>query len=181
MATGGGLDLAARLAARGRQSPKSTDFGRECGPPGPSALSSVEGSGAVRGQMQGFVASVLRGRTVAELREVCRLQDVPSVGLKEDIIRRLLDPDCVSGQEASPASKGSPKRRRVSRLPRDSPASELRPSLGSGSSPLFAKSAEQEATSTPPREAMPEVRRRRMSVKGPGFPIPQKSPVAQTC
>jgi len=82
-------DLAARLASRGVKAPAVDDIGRICGPSGPVKLHDDDGSDHVRGQMQSFLAAVLRGRTVPELREVCLLAGMETCGAKADLVRRL--------------------------------------------------------------------------------------------
>lgn len=82
-------DLAARLASRGVEPPAVDDIGRICGPSGPVKLKEDHGSDHVRGQMQNFLAAVLRGRTVPELREVCQLAGMETCGAKADLVRRL--------------------------------------------------------------------------------------------
>jgi len=82
-------DLAARLASRGMKAPAVDDIGRICGPSGPVKLKDDDGSEQVRGQMQNFLAAVLRGRTVPELREVCLLAGMETCGAKSDLVRRL--------------------------------------------------------------------------------------------
>lgn len=82
-------DLAARLASRGVRPPAVDDIGRTCGPSGPAKLKDDDGSEHVRGQMQNFLAAVLRGRTVPELREVCLLAGMETCGAKADLVRRL--------------------------------------------------------------------------------------------
>lgn len=82
-------DLVHRLASRGMMPPAVDDIGRDCGPGGPVQLKGEGGSDLVRGQMQGFLAAVLRGRTVPELREVCSLAGLPTCGAKADLVRRL--------------------------------------------------------------------------------------------
>jgi len=82
-------DLASRLASRGITPPAVDDIGRICGPDGPAKLKEDNGSEQVRGQMQRFLAAVLRGRTVPELREVCSLAGMQTCGAKADLVRRL--------------------------------------------------------------------------------------------
>jgi len=82
-------DLATRLASRGVKPPAVDDIGRICGPSGPVKLKDDDGSEQVRGQMQNFLAAVLRGRTVPELREVCLLAGMETCGAKADLVRRL--------------------------------------------------------------------------------------------
>jgi len=82
-------DLAGRLASRGMRPPAVDDIGRVCGPDGPVKLKEESGSEQVRGQMQSFLAAVLRGRTVSELREVCLLAGLQTCGAKADLVKRL--------------------------------------------------------------------------------------------
>jgi len=82
-------DLAARLASRGKTPPAVDDIGRICGPSGPAKLKDDDGSEQVRGQMQNFLAAVLRGRTVPELRDVCLFAGMETCGAKADLVRRL--------------------------------------------------------------------------------------------
>lgn len=82
-------DLADRLASRGMKAPAVDDIGRICGPSEPIKLKDDDGSELVRGQMQQFLASVLRGRTVHELRDVCERVGMQVCGVKDDLVRRL--------------------------------------------------------------------------------------------
>lgn len=111
-------DLVARLAARGCAvaPPRMDEAGRPCGPPEPAALSPEEGSGLVGSQMRGFAAAVLGRRTVAELREICRLRGLATGGAKEELLLRLVGgtgspPPRSRRRSAGGAELGSPARR----------------------------------------------------------------------
>mmetsp|Transcript_79833 Transcript_79833/g.171094 ORF Transcript_79833/g.171094 Transcript_79833/m.171094 type:complete len:148 (-) Transcript_79833:42-485(-) len=108
-------DLAKRLVARSNgllSLPTTSDIGRESGPPAPVELCAAEGSLLVRRQAQAWLATILRGSTVPELREVCRLCKLPASGAKEDLVRRLAYPE---DQEAStPPPSAVPRKRRAS-------------------------------------------------------------------
>uniref|UniRef100_A0A7S4UF02 SAP domain-containing protein n=1 Tax=Alexandrium monilatum TaxID=311494 RepID=A0A7S4UF02_9DINO len=142
------VSLAARLAVRGApRPPASDDPGRECGPPPPEELRPTEGSLRLRGQAQDFVSTVLRARTLLELREECKSCSLPVRGQKEKLIARLAG--IISGFSTggpSEACSSPPRRRRLSVKSPDTPPPK--------------------ACSSPPR-------RRRLSVKSPDTPPPK--------
>merc|ERR1740121_3108220 len=112
-----GIDLAARLAERGHKTDELSSFLVQ----GPTALRPEEGSALVRGQRQGFAASVLKHRTVTEVREVCRLVGLPAGGSKEDLVKRIVAAQCVSNQASEEGDRfqacdreRTPPRRRLS-------------------------------------------------------------------
>eukprot|EP00448_Togula_jolla_P032353 CAMPEP_0170627874 /NCGR_PEP_ID=MMETSP0224-20130122/32287_1 /TAXON_ID=285029 /ORGANISM="Togula jolla, Strain CCCM 725" /LENGTH=167 /DNA_ID=CAMNT_0010955069 /DNA_START=99 /DNA_END=602 /DNA_ORIENTATION=+ len=82
--------LSDRLAARGLQLPATDDPGRACGPAGPAELVAAEGSARLRREVQGLGETVLRMRTVSDLRQVCRLTGMATEGTKDELIRRLV-------------------------------------------------------------------------------------------
>jgi len=150
------MDLSARLAARGRDAEAMPNFHTLY--QGPSALRSEEGSALVRSQMHDLAAAVLKHRTLAELREVCRLHGAPSQGSKDELLHQLLAMmrrrgDCTHSRCASSnageckrlaadvsidnvvAQESTPKRRRRSFTKRCE-------------SPVVANSCLPEATST---------------------------------
>mmetsp|Transcript_123767 Transcript_123767/g.309406 ORF Transcript_123767/g.309406 Transcript_123767/m.309406 type:complete len:196 (-) Transcript_123767:38-625(-) len=102
------LDLLERMRARGccAAPPSSTDPGRECGPPGPGRLAVEDGSRLVQRHMRGFAMAVLSNRTVAELREVCRLRALPTHGAKDDLLRRLVSGAVTTAAACSLGSAG---------------------------------------------------------------------------
>mmetsp|Transcript_32106 Transcript_32106/g.100651 ORF Transcript_32106/g.100651 Transcript_32106/m.100651 type:complete len:159 (-) Transcript_32106:61-537(-) len=117
------VSLAARLAVRGApRPPASDDPGRECGPPPPEELRPTEGSLRLRGQAQDFVSTVLRARTLLELREECKSCSLPVRGQKEKLIARLAG--IISGFSTggpSEACSSPPRRRRLSVKSPDTP------------------------------------------------------------
>lgn len=80
------MDLAARLLMRGHQIGEMTSFLHQ----EPRDLRPEEGSGKVRAQMQAFAEVLLRQRTLAEVREVCRLCGLPANGPKDELVRSIL-------------------------------------------------------------------------------------------
>mmetsp|Transcript_12818 Transcript_12818/g.30363 ORF Transcript_12818/g.30363 Transcript_12818/m.30363 type:complete len:160 (+) Transcript_12818:79-558(+) len=110
------VSLVARLAERGAPRPPACDDpGRECGPLPPAELSATEGSQRLNGQLRAFVATVIRARTVPELREECRLCSLPSAGQKEELVDRLAGAiGAFSTGNPVDACASPPKRRRLS-------------------------------------------------------------------
>jgi len=106
-------DLVARLAQRGApQPPRCDDLGRDCGPPPPGQLRAAEGSERLRRRTRAFVATVVRTRTVPELREECRRCSLPATGQKEELVERLAE--TLGGFSTGEACSGTPRKRRLS-------------------------------------------------------------------
>mmetsp|Transcript_53843 Transcript_53843/g.125229 ORF Transcript_53843/g.125229 Transcript_53843/m.125229 type:complete len:160 (-) Transcript_53843:116-595(-) len=106
-------DLVTRLAWRGAPRPPSCeDPGRECGPLPPPELVAVEGSQRLHKRIRGFVSTVLRARTVPELRDECRRCTLPAAGSKEELVERLAG--ALGGFSTGCCADSPPRRRRVS-------------------------------------------------------------------
>eukprot|EP00411_Alexandrium_monilatum_P069958 CAMPEP_0175583234 /NCGR_PEP_ID=MMETSP0096-20121207/48547_1 /TAXON_ID=311494 /ORGANISM="Alexandrium monilatum, Strain CCMP3105" /LENGTH=118 /DNA_ID=CAMNT_0016886931 /DNA_START=36 /DNA_END=389 /DNA_ORIENTATION=- len=77
----------------------------------------MEGSQRLRRQARAFVATVLRVRTVPELREECRRCSLPAGGQKDELVERLAGSigGFSTGSPAETATCSSPpKKRRLS-------------------------------------------------------------------
>uniref|UniRef100_A0A7S1RRZ9 SAP domain-containing protein n=1 Tax=Alexandrium catenella TaxID=2925 RepID=A0A7S1RRZ9_ALECA len=140
-----GADLATRLARRiALPAPACDDLGRDCGPLQPTKLSAAEGSQRLGRQLRAFVATVVRARTMPELREECRLCSLSANGQKEELVERITGAigGFSSGRLVETQGSTPPRRR------------------------LSIKSSEE----TPPP---PPAKRRRLSVKSPEVPPPE--------
>lgn len=82
-----GGDLANRMAERGFKLPSVDDIPYRVSTP--DILKAREGSLVLNHHMQAVLAELLKQRTVAELRDVCRLRGTATLGTKDDLIHRL--------------------------------------------------------------------------------------------
>lgn len=108
------LDLAARLAARGKapEAVRHSHFSSWC--EGPTQLLPEEGSSLVQGQMQGLASAVLKNCTLPELREVCRQRGLSSAGFRDELVLRL-SRDAVGSSEVRCRSSSCHSRDRTPR------------------------------------------------------------------
>lgn len=100
-------DLATRMTARGTLTPRINDPGRVVGPLKPQVLDHCDGSELVSQNIRSFTEAVLSSHTVPELRAELRAANLPHVGRRAELIKRLAD--CFDSKAADVVARVQPK------------------------------------------------------------------------
>mmetsp|Transcript_72231 Transcript_72231/g.207308 ORF Transcript_72231/g.207308 Transcript_72231/m.207308 type:complete len:176 (+) Transcript_72231:65-592(+) len=171
------MDLEERLRSRGFAARLSSlsDVGIVFILSGPRQLRPEEGSCLVQKQMGAFASTVLGGRTVAELKEVCRMKGLPSHGAKEELLRRLVEEARRTSKTAAAPIDGAGSPSSSSSSPRGvctpEPLRRRRSSVSPAAVSFCLPAEEAEEPPAQPRAVSGDkqpCKRRRLSVKGPG-------------